>query len=162
MKNLIPFATLVCCTFALWANAEGTTDSITHNPASPAKTQNDGTVRVQLANINPTQHADSILIIFDRFDRTGAGVIYRVFNADQKNRIDIQAIPAGKYYVTIQCLGLHHDRIQKTIKVRKNKEEEIKVSLSRVEIFNKDQVVIPADNYDLAKLSIFRPNYRRN
>ncbi len=157
MKKIVPLITLVCCITAVWANAKGTTDS-TINSSRRVKAKDAGAVHVQLANINALQHADSVLIVFDRFDRTGAGVIYQIYNADQKDGIDIHSIPAGKYFVTIQCLGLHHDRVQKTIKVKKNKEEKISIALSDVEVFSKDRVIIPPYHYDLAKLSILRSN----
>lgn len=156
MKKLIPLITLVCCTAAVRAGTKGIQASPTNNPDGPAKTKDAGEVHLQLANIDPLQHADSVLIIFDRFDRSGAGVIYQIFNADQKSGIDIHSVPAGRYFVTIQCLGLHHDRIQKTITVRKNKEERISISLSLAELFCKDRVVIPPYHCELAKLSILR------
>jgi hypothetical protein len=90
------------------------------------------------------EHKDSVLIIFDRYNHTGAGVIYKVFSADKDHCITIPAVPAGKYYVTIQCLGLHRDRVEKLIRIKAKKNEKIRINLEEVEVFAKDKVVIPA------------------
>ncbi len=115
---------------------------------------NAGAVRFQFTNINAQDHADSVLVIFDRFDHTGAGVIYQVYAADQQNGIDISAVPAGKYFVTIQCMGLHHDRLEKTITIKKQKNEKVNIALSASELFSRDNVVIPVTHTKLTDLSI--------
>lgn len=157
MNKLTPLITLLCCTTAAGVSAAVAGDSLLNN-TSHLKAKDAGAVHVQFANISAQQHSDSVLIIFDRYDHSGAGVIYQVFNADQKSGVDIHSVPSGKYFVTIQCLGLHHDRIQRTITVRKDKEEKINIALSLVELYCKDRVVIPPDRCEWSKLSILRSN----
>jgi len=51
---------------------------------------------------------DSVLVIFDRFDRTGAGVIRKIFHP-VNNEINIPQVPEGRYYISLYCLGLHRE-----------------------------------------------------
>ena len=99
---------------------------------------------------------DSVLVIFDRFDHTGAGVIYQVFypNADQS--LTIPTVPEGKYYVTIQCLGLHRDRVETVINIKSGKNTSLKIGQQDAETFTKDKVVIPAYQPDVMNLGIVK------
>ena len=125
--------------------------------AHSTKVANLGAVRFQFSNILSSQdHKDSVLIIFDRYDHTGAGVIYQVFAADQDNSITIPEIPSGKYFVTIQCLGVHRDRMEKLISIKKKKNEMVRIALGASEVFSKDKVVIPAYNPNFSDLSILK------
>ena len=156
MKLFISFVALLLTSFGSFANdhdGKAASQAATTSAAS-AKVMNAGAVRFQFSNINAEDHADSVLVIFDRFDHTGAGVIYQVYSADQKNGIDITAIPAGKYYVTIQCMGLHHERLEKTITIKKQKNEKVNIALSATELFSRDNVVIPETHTKLSDLSI--------
>ncbi|HEV9035042.1 MAG TPA: hypothetical protein VGQ51_00425 [Puia sp.] len=116
---------------------------------------NAGAVHFQFKNITAAaEHKDSVLIIFDRFDRTGAGIVYQVFAADTTDGIDISQVPAGKYYVTIQCLGLHHDRLERVVTIKSQKSEKVRVQLTPSEEFSKDKVVIPAYRPDFSDMDI--------
>ena len=84
------------------------------------------------------------MVIFDRYDHTGAGVVYQLFTTDSEHGITIPAVPAGKYYVTIQCRGLHHDRTEMVVNIKSQKNEQVKVKLEDAELFSKDNVRIPA------------------
>jgi len=48
---------------------------------------------------------DSVLIIFDRYDLTGAGVVKKIFYP-VGNVISIDEVPEGKYYIEALCLGM--------------------------------------------------------
>jgi hypothetical protein len=116
-----------------------------------------GTVQFRLNNpIAADEHKDSVLIIFDRCDHTGAGVIYQVFYEDKDHNITIPVVPAGKYYVTIQCLGMHRDRLEKIVKIKSKKSEKVKILLQDSEEFSKDKVVIPAYTPDFSDLAIVK------
>lgn len=115
----------------------------------------EGSVQFRFNNLAPVEaHKDSVLIIFDRYDRTGAGVVYSVYSADSTRSINIDGVPAGKYYVTIQGLGLHRDRTETIIHVKAQKNQQLSISLEDSEEFSKDGVVIPSSSTDLASLSI--------
>jgi hypothetical protein len=114
---------------------------------------NAGAVRFQFRNAHTS---DSVLVIFDRYDRTGAGVVYQVYATDSTNGITIPEIPAGKYYVTIQCKGVNRDRIEKLVTIKAKKHEKVRVELEAAEVFSKDGVVIPAFNPSFSDLAILR------
>jgi hypothetical protein len=156
MKQIISFVTFALIAITGHANVVKIPDSAATNSATSAKAMNAGAVRFQFTNINAQDLTDSVLVIFDRFDHTGAGVIYQVYAADQQNGIDISAIPAGKYYVTIQCLGMHHDHLEKTITVKKEKNEKVKIELAAIEVFSKDNVKIPAYRPDFSDMTIVK------
>jgi len=116
---------------------------------------NEGTVQFKFNNLAPAEaHKDSVLIIFDRCNRTGAGVVYKVFAADNDRNITIEGVPAGKYYVTIQGLGIHRDRTETVVTVKAQKNHQMSISLQEAEEFSKDNVIIPSSKTDLASLSI--------
>ena len=140
MKQIITFVATTLITIAALANDGKAPAQSASTSAASAKVMNAGALRLQFTNINTQDHKDSVLVIFDRFDHTGAGVIFQVFSADDQNGIDISAIPAGKYFVTIQCMGLHHDRLEKTITIKKQKNEKLNIALAASELFSKDNV----------------------
>jgi len=114
-----------------------------------------GSVQFKFNNLTPAdEHKDSMLIIFDRYDRTGAGVIYKVFAADSNGDIVIEGVPAGKYYVTIQGLGLHRDRTETVVTVKTQKNHQMSINLADAEEFTKGSVIIPSSRTDLASLSV--------
>jgi hypothetical protein len=125
--------------------------------AKSLKVATEGTVQFKFNNkLAATTQRDSVLIIFDRYDHTGAGVVYQVFYADQDQNISIPEVPAGKYYVTIQCLGLHRDRLEKVITVKSQKSETVKISLQDSEEYAKGKVIIPAYKPNFANLAILK------
>jgi hypothetical protein len=99
---------------------------------------------------------DSVLVIFDRFDHTGAGVVYQEFYPDADHSIIIPALPAGKYYVTIQCLGLHRDRVETVINIKADRNATLKIDQQDIETFTKDNVYIPAYQPDPTNLGIVK------
>ena len=71
-------------------------------------------------NSNHNKPVDSVYIILDRYDRTGAGIVKQVFYPIN-NKISF-SIPKGKYYVDIFCLGLHDkEHFGKIINAKSNK-----------------------------------------
>jgi hypothetical protein len=121
-----------------------------------------GVARFQFKSlIAGMEEKDSILIIFDRYDHTGAGIIRQVFTADSDQTLTIDEIPAGKYYVTIQCVGLHRDQIEKVMTIRTHRSEKIQIKLTPSEAFSKNDVVIPAFHPDPSNFSITRPALRQ-
>jgi len=156
MKQFILYLlTLAVC---ITAEANPGPDPVPTNAAAATKVlANAGAVRFQFNHqITRKDHADSVLVIFDRYDRTGAGVIYRMYAADDQQGIDISNIPAGKYFVTIQFMGLHRDRLEKVLTIRSKKSEKVRIELGDAEAFSKDKVVIPAFRPDFSDLASTR------
>jgi hypothetical protein len=156
MKQFILYLlTLVICG-AAEANPGPVPVPASANAAAATKVlANAGAVRFQFNHvITRADHADSVLVIFDRYDRTGAGVIYQMYAADNQQGIDISNIPAGKYFVTIQFVGLHRDRLERVINIKSKKSEKVRIELGDAEVFSKDKVVIPAYRPDFSDLAV--------
>ena len=151
MKQIYLYLACLLCTVAV--HAEKTPRVKAKKIAAVAV----GTVQFKLNNSAPDSlHKDSALIIFDRCDHTGAGVIYQVFYGDKDHNITIPVVPAGKYFVTIQCLGVHHDRLEKTVHIKSNKNEKVKIALQDSEEYSKDKVIIPAYTPDFSDLAVLK------
>jgi hypothetical protein len=118
---------------------------------------NAGTVRFQFNTIvSADDHQDSVLVIFDRYDHTGAGVVYQMFAADADQGITIPSVPAGKYYVTVECRGVHRERMEMTVTVKSQKNEKVRIKLNDAEVFSKDNVKIPAYRPSFTDMSILK------
>jgi hypothetical protein len=118
---------------------------------------NTGSARFSFKNlIDGLEEKDSILIIFDRYDHTGPGVVYKLFAADKDHGITVPAITPGKYYVTLQCVGLHRDRLEKIMTIRSQRNETVHISLTPSEAFSKKNVVIPDFHPDPSNLAVVK------
>jgi hypothetical protein len=118
---------------------------------------NMGSVRFRFKNlIDGLEEKDSILIIFDRYDHTGAGIVYQVFAADKDHGITVPSIPPGKYYITVQCVGLHRDRLEKIVTIRSQQSVTVRINLRASEAFCKKKVIIPSFHPDLSDLAVVR------
>lgn len=95
---------------------------------------------------------DSALVIFDRFDHTGAGVIKKIFYP-VNNQITIHNVPEGRYYISIYCLGLHREYFNDLTFINKRHSNNLQFKLGRTEeyipgTFN------PVFNIDFTNLTI--------
>ena len=155
MKRLTTAIVLLACFGAAQAGpAPGpkAVKSVKINALSTA-----GVARFQFKNLIAGMEAkDSILIIFDRYDHTGAGVIHQVFTAENDETLTIDTIPAGKYYVMIRCVGLHRDQVEKVITIRAHRSQTMRINLTPSEAYSKNDVIIPAFHPDPSNLSITR------
>jgi hypothetical protein len=120
------------------------------------KTVKAGAIRFQFSNSGSADHQDSVLIIFDRYNHTGAGVVYQVFATDSTHGITIPAVPAGKYYVTIQCKGLHRDRVEKLVTIKAKKHEKMHIELEAAERIAKEKIVIPVYQPGFSDMAILK------
>jgi hypothetical protein len=114
----------------------------------------EGSTQFTISNHSANYKKDSLLIIYDRFDRSGAGVVFRIYHPKKDHTVTIDDIPAGKYFVTIQWLGLHHDRFEKIVKVKKGKCEIIPITLQDAQEFSPSKVIIPQERHDWANLRV--------
>jgi len=96
------------------------------------------------------------LFIFDHYDLTGAGVIHQVFAADSDHSVTVPDIAPGKYYVTVQCIGLHRDHLEKIVTIRSQRSETVRVKLTPSEAYSKNNVVIPAFHPDASDFAFVR------
>ncbi len=124
--------------------------------AETKKADKAGAIRFQFNNSGSADHQDSVLIIFDRYNHTGAGIVYQVFATDSTHGITIPAVPAGKYYVIIQCKGLHHDRVEKLVTIKAKKHGKMHIELEASERIAKENIVIPAYRPGFSDMAILK------
>ena len=157
MKHLTLYLTCLLISAAAFADRG-------HSPAPASNTAtvnkavlNAGTVRLQFnAMLTADDHQDSVLVIFDRYDHTGAGVVYQMFATDADQGITIPQVPAGKYYVTVECRGLHRDRMEMLVTVKSQKNEKVRIKLEDAEVYSKENVKIPNYNPSFANMTILK------
>ena len=77
---------------------------------------------------------DSVLVVFDRFDRTGAGIIKRIYHPTD-NQFTIFKVPEGKYYISIYCLGFYRDSFNELMFVSKRHSNNLRYKLKRSDEF---------------------------
>jgi hypothetical protein len=77
---------------------------------------------------------DSVLVIFDRFDRTGAGIIKRIYHPTD-NQFTISNVPEGKYYISIYCLGFYRDTFNDLMFISKRHSNNLRYKLKRSDEF---------------------------
>jgi hypothetical protein len=123
-----------------------------HIPQIPKK--DSGMVVIHLQNASDRQsRIDSIFLIFDRYDKRGAGVIKQVFYP-KNNQVQI-TVPKGRYYVNIYCLGIYnHAGFDRIITVRANRKRKIFLKLQACALFTPGMVEIPREKWDPAHLAI--------
>jgi adenine specific DNA methylase Mod len=124
---------------------------------STASTKSVGQLYIECSNHGNSIHSsDSVLVIFDKYDRTGAGVIYKMMHTDESGNFLIDDIPPGKYYVTLIYQGIHKEKKEKILTIKKNKLLYTKVSLEQNEEYVAGSGTIPATKFNMNKLSILK------
>ncbi|MEP7279292.1 MAG: hypothetical protein ABI813_11660 [Bacteroidota bacterium] len=97
--------------------------------------------------INKNNAVDSVWIILDKFDHSGAGIVRKVFYPDANNQVVIEDLPAGKYYADIYVLGLYKKHFSTIIysekTARKNKAT---LRLDYKDVYVPGNAVIPAED----------------
>lgn len=99
-------------------------------------------------------HSDSVLVILDKYDHSGAGIVKKKFYPGADHSFTVTGVPEGRYYATIKCLGVHHDYVEKIVRVQRDKNNTLKIKLEEAEDFSKDLVEIPGEKFNLASLSV--------
>jgi len=156
MKRLFASILFLACFASLQATA-GPRPKATTAALHSNRSANAGAARFLIKNlIAGMEERDSILIIFDRYDHTGAGIVHQVFAADSDRSITVPDIAPGKYYVTVQCIGLHRDHLEKIVTIRSQRSETVRIKLTPSEAYSKNKVVIPAFHPDLSDLAVVR------
>lgn len=97
------------------------------------------------------QVIDSALIILDKYDRTGAGVVMQMVKLDENNELSLTEVPEGKYFATIYTYGLKKERLEVVITVKNNKPNATKIKLAETEAYVLGTTIIPAE--DIRKFS---------
>lgn len=120
-------------------------------------------VTIELNNtLNKKAPVDSVLIIFDRYNLTGAGTVKRIFYPIN-NKVVIDNVPEGKFYITVQCLGIFRDSFTEVSYVyekRKNKNS-FQFRLQPNEAYDPATVYIPAEKINPENLVVLKKKARR-
>ncbi len=127
-----------------------------HAYSSRIPKSDSGTVIITLQNASDRKsRIDSIYLIFDRYDKRGAGVIKQVFHPIN-NQVEV-TVPKGRYYVNIYCLGIYNkagfDRI---LTAKANRKHKIFLRLQASALFTPGMVEIPLEKWDPSHLAILK------
>jgi len=114
------------------------------------------TVIIRLANSSHNKlYIDSVYLIFDRYDRRGAGVVKKIFYPID-NTVKV-TVPKGKYFVNIVCLGTYaNEYFDRIINAKSDKEKTLSLKLEEFALFTPGFVFIPEEKVDFSNLSITR------
>ena len=122
-------------------------------PGVPAQTSMRDSISVTILLKNKNIIVDSVYIIFDRYDLSGAGVINKVFYPSN-NRIVIEKVPKGKYYVDVYCIGIDHQRFARVSTVGKRRSNKVTLPLKTYETYIPGTAIIPSTNIDPSNLLV--------
>jgi hypothetical protein len=104
----------------------------------------------KLKNVSRTPiFIDSALIVLDKYDLTGAGIVQQMVAVDDKNQLQLAGVPVGKYYAGIYTYGLRKEYISLVITVSNQSKKHKKVSVTETDLYVKKKVPIPAENLKL-------------
>ena len=103
-------------------------------PTASAQKSVADSVSVTIFLKNKKVSVDSVFVIFDRYDLTGAGIVRKVFYPD-RNQIVIEKVPRGKYYVDVYCIGVDHQNFTQVSTVGKRRSNRVTVPLKTYETF---------------------------
>src|SRR5438552_18840137 len=73
---------------------------------------------------------DSVYVIFDRYDLSGAGVIKRIYYP-VNNQISIPRVPEGRYYISIFCMGRHQQLFNDLTFINRRRSNNLQYNLTR-------------------------------
>lgn len=95
---------------------------------------------------------DSVLVIFDRYDHTGAGIVKRIYHPTN-NQFTIFDVPEGRYYITIYCLGFYTDVFTDLTFVNRRHSNKLRYKLKGTEEFVPG-TFLPSLEIDFSNLAI--------
>lgn len=112
-------------------------------------------VTIRLTNAGKTPFMDSVLVIFDRYDHSGAGIIKKVFYP-VKNEIIIMKVPPARYYIEVLCLGSYHEKFNELTFVNNRRSNVLTYRISKTSTFTPGLAIIPVERIDFSKLQILK------
>jgi len=102
---------------------------------------------------NGHAQVDSVYLIFDRWDLTGAGLVKKIYRPE-KNIIKLEKVPKGRYYVEVFVLGTYPGHFNREIMAHPKASSKISFKLKRQEYYIVGTAYIPPQKVDFSKLSI--------
>lgn len=119
---------------------------LTTNIASAQKSSSDS-LSVTIFLKNKDVVVDSVYIIFDRYDLTGAGVIKKIFYPSD-NKVVIEKVPKGKYFVDVYCIGIDHQNYTRVSTIGKRRTNKVTFPLRNFETYIPGTAIIPSSIID--------------
>jgi hypothetical protein len=122
--------------------------------------QDSSTIIIRFDNFsNNNEPIDSIYLIVDRFDLTGAGVVKRIYHP-VNNAIEL-TVPKGKYFINVFCLGLYKDkRFDAIVNARGRKRSELLLKVEPTSFYIPGLVSFPEEKIDFGNLSVTSYSFR--
>lgn len=108
-------------------------------------------VTIHLRNKKIT--VDSVFVIFDRYDLTGAGIIKQVFYPSD-NIIVIDKVPKGKYYVDVYGIGAADQSFTKVSTIGRRRSNKVDIPFKTFETYIPGTAVIPPSTFDFNNLMV--------
>src|SRR6476660_4212110 len=102
---------------------------------------------------NAHAQVDSVYLIFDRWDLTGAGLVKKIYYPE-KNIIKLEKVPKGRYYVEVFVLGTYPGHFNKEIMAHPKASSRISFKLKKQEYYIVGTAYIPQQKIDFSKLTI--------
>lgn len=97
--------------------------------------------------LNKNNTVDSVLVILDKFDHSGAGIVRKIFYPDAANQVVVEDLPAGKYYAEIYVLGLYRKHFSTVIYTEKStKRNKVNLRLDYSDVYTPGNANIPAED----------------
>ncbi|MFT3935647.1 MAG: hypothetical protein QM726_18610 [Chitinophagaceae bacterium] len=97
--------------------------------------------------VNKNNTVDSVLIILDKYDLSGAGFVRQVFYPDEKNHIIIEDLPVGRYYAEVYVLGNYRKHFSSVIRtVKANRKNKARFQLDFKDTYTSGNASIPVEN----------------
>ncbi len=118
------------------------------------------TIIIQLDNFsNKNELIDSVYLIIDRYDRTGAGIVKRVCHP--VNNALVVTVPKGKYFINVFCLGLYKDKhFDVILNAKSRRKNQLLLKLDPSSFFIPGMVSLPEEKVDFGNLSITSYTFR--
>lgn len=133
---------VICFNTSLFAQKKRPTDSVD--------------VTIRLNNYSPNPYSDSVLIIFDRYDLTGAGIIKKVYQPTD-GQILVPNVPPGRYYIDIFCLGINREIFSELTFVNNRHSNVFNYTVKKTGSSIPGMAAIPVEKIDISKLQILHP-----
>ncbi|MEO6315221.1 MAG: hypothetical protein ABIU63_08245 [Chitinophagaceae bacterium] len=97
--------------------------------------------------VNKNNAVDSVLVILDKYDRSGAGIVTKVFYPGAGNMVVITDLPAGKYYAEVYVLGLYKKHFSAVIATEKaGKKNKATLHMDYKDVYTPGNVILPAED----------------
>jgi hypothetical protein len=128
--------------------------AITLSLSAQKRSRDSVSLTIHLNNrANAQAQVDSVYLIFDRWDLTGAGLVKKVYYPE-KNTIRLEKLPKGRYYIEVICLGTYPGRFNKEIMAHPRGSSRFSFKLKRQEYYTVGAAYIPPQKVNFSKLSV--------